>query len=65
MGATCQLTSSEGELYVVSGPAFIVSDLKRILNVLVFTHLWKVCCSRRVFDQVGVCQKLMITPVAR
>jgi endonuclease G len=44
-GATRQLASSEGDLYVVSGPAFIGSDLKTIGNVLVPTHLWKVLYS--------------------
>lgn len=44
-GATRQLASNEGELYVVTGPAFIGSDLQRIGNVLVPTHLWKVLYS--------------------
>lgn len=44
-GATRQLASSEGALYVITGPAFIGRDLKRIGNVLVPTHLWKVLYS--------------------
>src|SRR5450830_1952948 len=44
-GAARQLAVSEGEVYVVSGPAFIGSDLQRIGNVLVPTHLWKVLYS--------------------
>ncbi len=44
-GAARQQASSEGELYVVTGPAFIGSDLKRVGNVLVPTHLWKVIYS--------------------
>lgn len=44
-GAARQMALSEGEIYVVSGPAFIGSDLQRIGNVLVPTHLWKVLYS--------------------
>ena len=44
-GATRQLAISEGELYVVSGPAFIGDDIKQIGNVLVPTHIWKVLYS--------------------
>lgn len=44
-GAARQLAISEGEIYVVSGPAFIGNDLQRIGNVLVPTHLWKVLYS--------------------
>ena len=44
-GATRQLAIQEGELYVVSGPAFIGSDIKQVGNVLVPTHIWKVLYS--------------------
>ena len=44
-GATRQLTTREGELYVVSGPAFVGGQLNKIGNVLVPTHLWKVIYS--------------------
>ena len=44
-GATRQLALKEGELYVVSGPAFIGSDIKQIGRVLVPTHVWKVLYS--------------------
>jgi endonuclease G len=44
-GAARELASKEGELYVVTGPAFIGSKLKKIGNVLVPTHLWKVIYS--------------------
>jgi endonuclease G len=44
-GATRQLALNEGELYVVSGPAFIGGDLQRVGNVLVPTHIWKVLYS--------------------
>ena len=44
-GAARQMASREGELYVVTGPAFIGGNLKKIGNVLVPTHLWKVIYS--------------------
>lgn len=43
--AARQLASDEGELYVVSGPAFIGSDIQQIGRVLVPTHVWKVLYS--------------------
>ena len=36
---------TEGDLYVVTGPAFIGANLKKIGNVVVPTHLWKVIYS--------------------
>ena len=44
-GAARQLAKREGELYVISGPAFIGGRLKKIGNVVVPTHLWKVVYS--------------------
>ncbi|CAM3319157.1 DNA/RNA non-specific endonuclease [Polaromonas hydrogenivorans] len=44
-GATRQLATSEGEIYVVSGPAFIGTGIKQVGNVLVPTHIWKVLYS--------------------
>ena len=44
-GAAREMALNEGEVYVVSGPAFIGSDIQRIGNVLVPTHLWKVLYS--------------------
>lgn len=44
-GAARQLATREGELYVISGPAFIGSKLTKIGNVVVPTHLWKVIYS--------------------
>ncbi|MBC7375823.1 MAG: DNA/RNA non-specific endonuclease, partial [Burkholderiaceae bacterium] len=41
-GAARQLAINEGEVYVVSGSAFIGSDIQRVDNVLVPTHIWKV-----------------------
>ena len=46
-GATRQLAISEGELYIVSGPAFIGTGIQQVGNVLVPTHLWKVLYSPR------------------
>lgn len=40
-----QLATSDGEVYVLSGPAFIGNKLKKVGNVLVPTHLWKVIYS--------------------
>lgn len=39
--AARQLAIEEGELYVISGPAFVGNDIRKIGNVLVPTHLWK------------------------
>ena len=44
-GAARQLATAEGEIYVISGPAFIGGKLKKIGNVLVPTHIWKVIYS--------------------
>jgi len=44
-GVTRQLALNDGEVYVVSGPAFIGSDIKQVGNVLVPTDLWKVLYS--------------------
>ncbi|MBG6071810.1 MULTISPECIES: DNA/RNA non-specific endonuclease [unclassified Polaromonas] len=43
--AARQLAIAEGDIYVISGPAFIGSNLKKIGNVLVPTHVWKVIYS--------------------
>lgn len=39
--AARQLAIEEGELYVISGPAFVGNNIRKIGNVLVPTHLWK------------------------
>lgn len=44
-GAARQMALDEGEVYVVSGPAFIGNNVQRVGNVLVPTHLWKVLYS--------------------
>ena len=43
--AVRQLATREGELYVVTGPAFIGNNIKQIGRVLVPTHIWKVIYS--------------------
>ncbi|MEO0003208.1 MAG: hypothetical protein RLZZ22_900 [Pseudomonadota bacterium] len=43
--AARQLANDEGELYVISGPAFIGKDIQQIGRVLVPTHVWKVLYS--------------------
>lgn len=39
--AVRRLAGEQGQVYVVSGPAFLGTDLRKIGNVLVPTHLWK------------------------
>ena len=45
--AVRKLAEKEGNLYVITGPAFIGSSLQKIGNVLVPTHLYKVVYSPR------------------
>lgn len=42
-----KLAQKEGDLYVVTGPAFIGRDLQKVGNVLVPTHLYKLVYSPR------------------
>ncbi|GGC59045.1 DNA/RNA non-specific endonuclease [Undibacterium terreum] len=42
-----RLAKAEGDLYVVTGPAFIGRDLRKIGNVMVPTHVYKVVYSPR------------------
>ncbi len=42
-----RLAKSEGDLYVVTGPAFIGRDLQKIGNVMVPTHMYKAVYSPR------------------
>lgn len=44
-GAVRKMAQKEGELYVVTGPAFIGGNLQKIGNVLVPSHLYKVVYS--------------------
>jgi endonuclease G len=46
-GAVRTMAKREGELYVVTGPAFIGSKLNKVGNVLVPTHLYKLVYSPR------------------
>jgi endonuclease G len=46
-GAVRSMARREGELYVVTGPAFLGSNLKKVGKVLVPTHLYKLVYSPR------------------
>ena len=46
-GAVRKMAKQEGDLYVVTGPAFLGADLRKIGNVLVPTHLYKLVYSPR------------------
>ncbi|NRR32297.1 DNA/RNA non-specific endonuclease [Oxalobacteraceae bacterium] len=46
-GAVRKLTKKEGDLYVITGPAFIGGDVQKIGNVLVPSHLYKLVYSPR------------------
>lgn len=46
-GAVRKMAKKEGSLYVITGPAFIGNQLKKVGNVLVPSHLYKVVYSPR------------------
>lgn len=46
-GAVRKMAKREGALYVITGPAFLGSNLRKVGNVLVPTHLYKVVYSPR------------------
>jgi endonuclease G len=46
-GAVRKMAKKEGALYVITGPAFLGTSLRRVGNVLVPTHLYKVVYSPR------------------
>ena len=46
-GAVRTMAKKEGELYVITGPAFLGTSLKKVGNVIVPTHLYKVVYSPR------------------
>jgi endonuclease G len=46
-GVVRRMAKKEGDLYVVTGPAFIGSNLHKVGNVLVPTHLYKLVYSPR------------------
>ncbi|QBE66194.1 DNA/RNA non-specific endonuclease [Pseudoduganella lutea] len=45
--AVRKMVKKEGDLYVITGPAFLGSDLRKVGNVLVPSHLYKVVYSPR------------------
>lgn len=46
-GVVRKMAQEEGDLYVITGPAFIGGDLRKVGNVLVPTHLYKLVYSPR------------------
>jgi endonuclease G len=46
-GVVRKMAQKEGDLYVITGPAFIGGNLKKVGNVLVPTHLYKLVYSPR------------------
>jgi len=46
-GAVRKLAKKEGDLYVITGPAFLGGDLRKVGNVLVPSHLYKLVYSPR------------------
>ena len=46
-GAVRKMAKKEGQLYVITGPAFLGANLRKVGNVLVPTHLYKVVYSPR------------------
>jgi len=62
-GAVRKMARREGDLYVVTGPAFLGSDLKKIGNVLVPTHLYKLVYSPR--QRAGAAWFVENTPDAK
>jgi hypothetical protein len=46
-GAVRKMAKKEGELYVITGPAFLGGNLRKVGNVLVPTHLYKLVYSPR------------------
>ncbi len=46
-GAVRKMAKKEGQLYVITGPAYLGSDIRKVGNVLVPTHLYKIVYSPR------------------
>lgn len=46
-GAVRTMAKKEGELYVITGPAFLGANLKKVGNVIVPSHMYKVVYSPR------------------
>jgi endonuclease G len=62
-GVVRKLAKKEGDLYVVTGPAFLGSDLRKVGKVLVPTHLYKLVYSPR--QKAGAAWFVENTPDAR
>jgi endonuclease G len=62
-GAVRKMARKEGDLYVVTGPAFLGSDLRKVGNVLVPTHLYKLVYSPR--QKAGAAWFVENTPDAK
>jgi endonuclease G len=62
-GAVRRMAKREGDLYVVTGPAFLGSDLRKVGNVLVPTHLYKLVYSPR--QRAGAAWFVENTPDAK
>ena len=69
-GAVRTMAKKEGELYVITGPAFLGTSLKKVGNVIVPTHLYKVVYSPRQrlgaawFTENRANAPIMVVPVA-
>jgi endonuclease G len=62
-GVVRKMAKKEGELYVVTGPAFLGSNLRKVGNVLVPTHLYKLVYSPR--QKAGAAWFVENTPDAK
>jgi endonuclease G len=62
-GVVRKMAKKEGDLYVVTGPAFLGSDLRKVGNVLVPTHLYKLVYSPR--QKAGAAWFVENTPDAK
>ena len=69
-GAVRKMAKKEGQLYVITGPAYLGSNLRKIGNVLVPTHLYKVVYSPRQkaaaawFTENRANAQIQVVPVA-
>lgn len=69
-GAVRTMAKKEGELYVITGPAFLGTSLKKVGNVIVPSHLYKVVYSPRQklaaawFTENRAAAPIQVVPVA-
>jgi endonuclease G len=69
-GAVRKMAKKEGQLYVITGPAFLGTKLRKVGNVLVPTHLYKVVYSPRqqraaaYFTENRANAEIQVVPVA-